>query len=520
MSFSDIPSEINQGLIVRAAQYVRMSTDHQRYSTENQSDAIKNYAHRHGMIITKTYSDEGRSGLSFDGRNALKQLIEDVQSGNFDFQVILVYDISRWGRFQDSDESAYYEYICKRAGIQLIYCAEQFANDGSMPSTVMKNLKRVMAGEYSRELSNKVFIGQCRLIELGFRQGGPAGYGLRRLLVNGDHQPKTELSRGEHKSVQTDRVILVPGPPEEVATVQRIYHLFLACHQTEQQIADTLNAEGIKTDLGRAWTRGVVHQILTNEKYIGNNVFNRTSFKLKVKRVKNLPDKWVRSDGAFQGIVDPGHFLDAHTIISARSRHISNDEMLHRLRQLYEKTGMLSGIVIDEQEGLPSSNCYRSRFGSLMRAYTLVGFDPARDYRYLEINRSLRLMVPELTVGIKQELLKVGASVDMSPSSDLLLVNQEFTISIVIARCVQKSGGNFRWRIRFDRTLRPDFSIVVRMNVSNKSPLDYYVFPRIDLPLSGVQLDEDNSVSLDAYRFDSLDAFYSLSERISLSEVA
>mgnify|MGYP006201013309 CR=1 FL=1 len=39
--------------------------------------------------------------------------------------------------------------------------------------------KRAMAGEYSRELSAKVFAGQCRLIELGFRQGGPAGYGLR-----------------------------------------------------------------------------------------------------------------------------------------------------------------------------------------------------------------------------------------------------------------------------------------------------------------------------------------------------
>ena len=127
---------------IPAAQYIRMSTDHQRYSTENQADAIYQYAERHGMSIVKTYSDAGRSGLSFDGRDALKTLIDDAQRGNVSFKVILVYDISRWGRFQDSDESAYYEYICKRAGIQVIYCAEQFANDGSMPSTVMKNLKQ------------------------------------------------------------------------------------------------------------------------------------------------------------------------------------------------------------------------------------------------------------------------------------------------------------------------------------------------------------------------------------------
>lgn len=46
-----------------------------------------------------------------------------------------------------------------------------------MSSSVLKTLKRSMAAGYSRELSVKVFSGQCRLIELGFRQGGPAGYG-------------------------------------------------------------------------------------------------------------------------------------------------------------------------------------------------------------------------------------------------------------------------------------------------------------------------------------------------------
>jgi DNA invertase Pin-like site-specific DNA recombinase len=102
-----------------------------------------------------------------------------VTNGRADFQAILVYDVSRWGRFQDADESAYYEYICRRAGIQVIYCAEQFENDGSPVSTIVKGVKRAMAGEYSRELSAKVFAGQCRLIELGFRQGGPAGYPSR-----------------------------------------------------------------------------------------------------------------------------------------------------------------------------------------------------------------------------------------------------------------------------------------------------------------------------------------------------
>ena len=173
---------ISDGEMVPAVQYVRMSTEHQKYSTENQSDTISNYAERHGMKIIRTYADDGKSGLRIDGRNALKRLIADVESGRTDFEVILVYDISRWGRFQDADESAYYEYICKRAGIRVIYCAEQFENDGSPVSTIVKGVKRAMAGEYSRELSVKVFAGQCRLIEKGFGCGSFTTTKVGRLL--------------------------------------------------------------------------------------------------------------------------------------------------------------------------------------------------------------------------------------------------------------------------------------------------------------------------------------------------
>ncbi len=110
----------------KAAQYVRMSTEHQRYSTENQSDAIAQYAGERGHQIVRTYSDAGKSGLHIRGRAGLTQLLEDIQAGQTEFKTVLVYDISRWGRFQDAYESAYYEYICKRAGILVEYCAEQF----------------------------------------------------------------------------------------------------------------------------------------------------------------------------------------------------------------------------------------------------------------------------------------------------------------------------------------------------------------------------------------------------------
>ena len=229
--------------IRRAAEYVRMSTEHQKYSTDNQSAEIRAYAERRGFKIVRTYADEGKSGLRIDGREAFQQLLADIQSGNVDFEAILVYDVSRWGRFQDPNEASHYVWLCKSAGIAVHYCAEQVENDGSMGSSIVTTVKQVMAGEYSRELSVKVFKGQCRLITLGYRQGGPPGFGLRRMLVDEHGQHKGILDRGEHKSIATDRVVLVEGPDEEVAIVREIYRQFVEDQRSERQIADWLNAQ-------------------------------------------------------------------------------------------------------------------------------------------------------------------------------------------------------------------------------------------------------------------------------------
>jgi DNA invertase Pin-like site-specific DNA recombinase len=155
-----------EGLATRAAEYVRMSTDHQQYSTENQQTAIRRYAEVHGIAIVRSFIDAGKSGVGIQGRDALQELLRVVESGTADFGTILVYDVSRWGRFQEPDEGAYYEYRCIRANVTVQYCGEQFPTDNAPMSAVMKSLKRAMAGEYSRELSAKVFAGQCRLITL------------------------------------------------------------------------------------------------------------------------------------------------------------------------------------------------------------------------------------------------------------------------------------------------------------------------------------------------------------------
>jgi DNA invertase Pin-like site-specific DNA recombinase len=267
-----------------AAMYVRASTEHQNYSTDHQEAALQEYATAHRSQITHIYRDKGRSGLTLHGRSGLLQLLSDIQLGNANFDVVLVYDVSRWGRFQDVDESAYYEYACRRAGISVAYCAEPFSNDGSPLAAVLKGLKRAMAAEYSRELSAKVFRAQCRLTEAGFKQGGVAGYGLRRTAISATGQAKGVLSAGERKTVPTDRVTYTLGPDEEVAVIRRIYDLYLLDGLSDTGIARRLNDEGIENEFGRSWSPYHIKQILTNDKYSGTLVFNRSTQRFRTPR--------------------------------------------------------------------------------------------------------------------------------------------------------------------------------------------------------------------------------------------
>jgi hypothetical protein len=263
-----------------------------------------------------------------------------------------------------------------------------------------------------------------------------------------------------------------------------------------------------------------VHQILINEKYVGNNVWNRVSFKLKKKSVLNHPEMWIRAQGVFPAIVDRRLFDGAQTIIRSRSFRISNQEMLDALRRLRESTGLLSGLIIDEAEGLPSSSAYRTRFGSLLQAYHLVGYTPRRDYRYIEINRSLRALHRGVLSGILAGLRDTGCQLHTVPETELISVNGELTISVVITRCHHTPGGSYRWRLRFDSGLQPDVTIAVRMDAANQAPLDYYLLPRIDVATARLKLAEENGLALDGYRFETLDAFYDFLAPVTVTEAA
>lgn len=488
---------------VRAAQYVRMSTEHQRYSTLNQMDVIRDYASRNGMQIVRTYADEGISGLHFHNRAGLQLLLQHVVTGEADFAAILVYDVSRWGRFQDTDESAHYEFLCRQAGIQVAYCAEPFDNDGGPLSSVVKGIKRVMAAEYSRELSIKVTTGQQRIAALGYRTGGSAGFGLRRMQVDEEGRPQGVLQKGQLKAIIGNRIILVPGPLEEIAVVRSIFEK-CAAGKSFWTIARELNDAGIPSPKGCRWRTQPIASILRNEKHIGHNVWGKTSSKLTSKISPNPPSQWVRSNEAFEPIIDRRLYYRAQRAMQRREYPIPAERMLSGLRRLLYERGKVSTALINADKRIPSAATYDQRFGSLRQAYALVGYKPKRVSHFVEIDKALYRLRMRIAFDLTQEFNRLGITAEVEHSKTTIRVGAGIRVHFMALRHRHRSDGSTYWVLVPNPKVKTEVIVVARMKEGNGDILDYYLCPRELLTMNKALLSDRTPRAFDIYRSDTL----------------
>ncbi|WP_420965312.1 recombinase family protein [Bradyrhizobium sp. B120] len=360
---------------VRAAQYLRMSTENQQYSTENQQNAIAEYAELHGYAVVASYIDAGKSGLSLKGRDALKQLLSDSLATPRAFDVILVLDVSRWGRFQNPDQAAHYEFLCRQAGVRVVYCGEPFGEDVAPITTIIKHLKRVMASEYSRELSGKLSRAHRQQAQLGFRQGGGLLYGFRRQLVDAKRRPRQILKRGEYKALSQDKVVVVPGPAEELEVIRRIFKLYARNKMSIYEIARRLAKAGVKAYGGKALSETTIHRILASELCVGRMTYNVTTKRLQGHATKNPESTWTRFQ-AFEPIVSPAQFRRAQERLAVGNRRWDKEKIIASLKRLLEKNGHLSQRLLNSTDGAPSADTIDRHLGSLCTAYAAAGYDP------------------------------------------------------------------------------------------------------------------------------------------------
>jgi DNA invertase Pin-like site-specific DNA recombinase len=505
---------------VRAAQYLRMSTEHQRYSIVNQSAAIALYAAAHEIVIVRSYLDAGKSGLCIKGRYALQDLIQTVRSGAADFQCILVYDVSRWGRFQDLDEAAHYEYICKNAGIHIRYCTEQFENDKSMLSGLLKALKRMMAAEYSRELSVRIFAAQRRLAGMGLSQGGRPIYGLSRLLVDSDFKPKKILEYAEHKAIRSDRVVFVAGPPEEVEIVHRIFDLCTIHRMTPPEIALELNADLVRTQLGKPWLPGDVRRLIKNPKYVGTFTYGKTSKKLLGPRTATLPADWVIKKHAFAATVSAEQFAAAQSRLLLQRNRYTDEQMLDKLRRVWRREGSLSVNLVNRSGSGPGSTLYASRFGHLDTAFKMVGFTRNLYYsKILELKAQKRKVEGTFRLAVIEQLRNAGVQVAENSQTAVLTLNGDLGLAIKVIHYKRCDWKWLRVGWPFGINFSPGVEVLILacLDCSNQKIQSQFIFPRLSQLQGSYWLNEGkNRAYLEACRSDTLRPLLTALSRRSL----
>lgn len=365
----------------RAAAYVRMSTDHQELSIGLQMTAIQAYADAQDMELVAVYEDAAKSGLEIKNRAGMKRLLRDVMEEPRTFDVVLVYDVSRWGRFQDIDAAAYYEYTCRMHGAAVIYVKEMFGTAHDPMTALLKTLKRAMAAEYARELGVKCRDGQDRAIQLGFQVGPLPLIGLTRVAVDRLGNRRL-LGRRQHKGAQSDRVAWIHGPQWEVELVRRIFTMYADERGSIKSVARQLQFEDHRTAEGKRFTQGAVSNVLRNEAFAGNFVWGKKSSTARKK-----PHRETRANAVIEPIVSR-ELWEAVQKKLHRRRFQRRDQaqLLAALGQRLRENPTLSQIDL-EATGLASKETYARAFGSFRAALEFAGRDLqlARSYHLARI---------------------------------------------------------------------------------------------------------------------------------------
>lgn len=356
---------------LQVAQYLRMSTEQQKYSIEHQRAQLEAYAAANGYEVVASFIDEGKSGLSLKGRPALRDLIGLVVSGAAPFQRVLVLDVSRWGRFQNPDEAAHLEFICREAGVPVEYVAEPFASWTGPAAAIVKSIKRIMAAEYSRELSARVKVAQLIHAKEGFKQGGRAPFGVRRRVIDFEGVPRQQLRMGERKNLASDRVKLIRGPKSETATVKRIFHEYAVENRSLASIARRLNKDRAGR---RTWTIKRVAAVLDSPNVQGVYRYNVRSAILGSPKRLNPESEWVERAFAHPLVPEDVHASALAKRRARRLRRWTEADLIDGLKALLSREGKLNRELISQDADLPSPYLVLRRFGTLEAAYEKAGF--------------------------------------------------------------------------------------------------------------------------------------------------
>jgi DNA invertase Pin-like site-specific DNA recombinase len=503
--------------LIPVAEYVRMSTDKQQYSITNQQITIRDFAARRGFEVIRSYADLGKSGVTLKGRGGLRRLLRDAVTRATGCRAVLVYDVSRWGRFPDVDESAHYEFICRNNDLPVLYCAEPFDNDFSQSSLLLKAVKRVMAAEFSRQLGNRVFESKKVLAEMGYRVGGSAPFGLRRAIFDPRTKKVNVLKFGDRRKTE-GRVTIVPGPLTEIAWVQKIFEMFLnekmGCHA----IAERLNREGVLHG-SRQWIAATVRNLLTNPIYAGKSLWGRTSQRMRSRKISVDPENWVALPHAFEPLVSAATFKKAQKEFAHRAQQGWNKQkIVDCVRSVLAKRGRITERLIERTRGMPSSRTVRHYFGSYSDLYEVLGYRmELRRRKAASSKRTSSGICGRLIDDLLQQFQLHIAIGRRSASRCSLLIDGDMEVSIVICPTVRDKARLTRWRMSSNPAEPKCITLVCLLNVTNTEISQMFLVPRLDIGCTTHRLREGDPSLRSGIRLRGVEDLYTAARSLASS---
>ena len=299
---------------LKAVAYYRHSAeDKQENSVDNQREQVERFAEKEHIQILEHFKDEGISGLTAN-RPGFQELfskwVTDPNAAKINY--ILVYDASRFGRFQKMSEVWRLLGLCEERGIKLASVNRGLPRDEtSVMDSFILTLDFGMSGEFSKLHGEKVSYGSTKIAQQGYSAGGCAPYGYVRVLLDEQRQRKGILEPGQHKEISNQRVTFEPNTTGDAEIVKRIFHEFVELNRFPDDIADGLNEDTVPTAKNRQWNSSGIIKILTNETYMGTRVYNKTWGRLKEQKRAVPSEQWVRCPDAHEALVDADIFHKA-----------------------------------------------------------------------------------------------------------------------------------------------------------------------------------------------------------------
>ena len=302
--------------------YLRVSTEEQAKdemsSLDEQRRAVAGLAERLGRSIGPVFEDPGVSGATAEDRPGFMAMVAHCQAhprSRSSRGCVLVLNDSRWGRFYDSEEAAYWRVELRRVGWDV-----RFAEGGETTDPLVEPLLRAVHGTQSTAYREAIRANAKRGARATAEQGywqteAPVGY-RRQAYRSG--QPSRMLGRGERKA-DDEKVRLTPGPEEER---ELIVWMFTEYASGRASLGELSRRAREQLPVWK-WSRQSIARILRNPAYVGNVVWcRRVHDKLEREEIGNVRDRseWVIVQDAHPALISHSLFARVHTQLAVNRK--------------------------------------------------------------------------------------------------------------------------------------------------------------------------------------------------------